>query len=140
MSALNLLSRLAARSVDGVWGEVVRITPLLATPYAIPSADPTRPAATVRVIVSMQNSDGNLEGNRRGTQMQGNSVIGLRPVRVFIRAGTYAAIGSTLIPGDMVELIDTDNGRAGERYTVTRVATGDTGDVTLEVATSDPEP
>jgi hypothetical protein len=140
MNRLNLLSRMAARSVDLVWGEVVRITPQIVTPYAIPGPDPTRPMREVRGVVSMQNADANLEGTRRGTQFQGAVVTGTRATRVYLRASVYAGLGFEVLAGDAVELIDVLVDRKGERYNVTRVVVTDTGDPVLEIAASDREP
>lgn len=140
MNRLNLLSRMAARSVDMAWGEVVRITPQIATAYAAPGPDPSRPMRDVRGVVTMQNADANLEGTRRGSQFQGAVVTGTRATRVYLRASVYAGLGFEVRAGDAVELIDTTNDRKGERYSVTRVAISDTGDPVLEIAASDREP
>jgi hypothetical protein len=140
MNRLNLLSRLSARSVELVWGEVVRITPQIMTPYAVPGPDPTRPMREVRGVVSFQNTDANLEGARRSSTFQGTVVTGTRATRIYLRASVYAGLGFEVLAGDAVELIDTSNDRKGERYSVTRVVISDTGDPVLEIAVSDREP
>ncbi len=133
----SILSRVTARASERVFGETIRITPAVASPYAMRAADPSRPAATVRAIVSFENADGTFEGGRRGSQMQGATVITRRPSRAYLTHATYASLVYALAAGDIIELIDADADRSGERYAITRVVHTDTGDVILEMAISD---
>jgi hypothetical protein len=137
MRFASLLSRVTARASERAFGETIRITPAVASPYAMRAADPSRPAATVRAIVSFENADGTFEGGRRGSQMQGATVITRRPSRAYLTHATYASLVYALAAGDIIELIDADADRSGERYAITRVVHTDTGDVILEMAISD---
>lgn len=137
MTTRDRLARHVSRVTERTWGEAVQIVPRLASDYSAASADPDRPATTVRGIVSVEQKETDMQGSRRGTQMQGTVNIATETTHVFLRPETVTALGYAIRKDDMVVLLD----RAEEdRFLVTNVATLDGLDVLLNLTKTNATP
>jgi len=121
----------AFRAVARIFGEVVRIEPLVASEYAVAVADNDRPAVAVRATVALSPTVDGLEGARRGGEFQGMTRLAQREARIWITPNDYAAIGYDLRVSDRVILVD----RAGApSYRISRrPEISDRGDVMVHL-------
>lgn len=129
MSTRARLSAAVSKLTVRQWGAVVRILPVVENQYTGSAADPERAEATIAAIVARQNLKADIQGARRGTQMQGSVQFAARTTRVFIKAADYAALGYTVRQGDRVILVED----GAEQMRVALVETTDVGGTTLEL-------
>lgn len=130
MSTRDLLSRVAARVVERTWGEAVLLTPRLVSDYGTSPVDPARPATVVRAIVSVEQKDGDLQGGRRGTQMQGTTYISMERVHLYLRPETIEGLGYEVKKGDFVTLSERP---APNTYLVEHIAELDGGETQINL-------
>lgn len=122
------LDALVGRAVARQYSEVVALQPTIAADYTERAPDPSRPAAEIKGIFSLEFSTDDLRGQRLKGEFAGvgRAVLGAACLQVM--ASAYAALGYAIREDDRIVLTERDGGPA---YAVAAVHPLGDGDVLL---------
>jgi hypothetical protein len=118
----------AFRAVAKVFGEAVRVEPMLPAGELKPAApDPNRAQVTTRGVIALSPTVSDFEGVRQGRSIDTSARVAERRASVWFDLSDYAAIGYALKPGDRVVLVTRPGAPA---YVVARdPVSSDRGDI-----------
>jgi hypothetical protein len=127
------LDRAAGRVADRVMGEAVEVLPRITLPKRPASADPDRSVVGLTARFTLEAQDGDLEGQRRGTDLGGFTRLAGQVAILTIEASEAAKLTYEIVAGDLVAL-RAPSRASHPRYCVLNAPRSDLGILTLHLS------
>lgn len=105
MTLFDRLDRAAGRVADRVMGEAVEIHPQTALPKRPSVVDPSRAVIALTARFVLEPLTDELEGQRRGTDLGGFTLLAGQVAQLVIEASESAKLPYDVVTGDLVALL-----------------------------------